>query len=74
MLWAALSAVIMSITGSGDDTFAFAVVTSNGKVAKSRRQMVAGGGKYERVIALGDPSSRSAGMSGTTRGPQARAP
>ena len=42
-----------------DDTFAFAILTSTGKVAKSRRQMVAGGGKYERVIALGDPASGS---------------
>jgi von Willebrand factor type A domain len=40
-----------------DGTFAFAILTSAGKVAKSRKQMVAGGGKYERVIAIGDPVS-----------------
>jgi hypothetical protein len=42
-----------------DDTFAFAILTSDGKVAKSRKQMVAGGGKYERVIAVDDPSGSS---------------
>ena len=45
-----------------DDDFAFAILTSTGKVAKSRKQMVAGGGKYERVIAVDDPS----GSSGTS--------
>lgn len=40
-----------------DGTFAFAILTSAGKVARSRKQMVAGGGKYERVIALADPAS-----------------
>ena len=40
-----------------DDKLAFAILTSAGRVAKSRKQMVAGGGKYERVIALGDPTS-----------------
>jgi hypothetical protein len=48
-----------------DSRFAFAILTSTGKVAKSRKQMVAGGGRYERVIALADPSSGTAGMSGT---------
>lgn len=47
-----------------DDTFAFAILTAQGKVAKSRKQMVAGGGKYERVIALADPTSGSAGFRG----------
>ncbi len=46
---------------AADDTFAFAILTSAGKVAKSRKQMVAGGGKYERVIALADPSSGTGG-------------
>lgn len=35
---------------------AFAILTSRGRVAPHRRKMVAGGGKYERVIALADPT------------------
>jgi hypothetical protein len=49
-----------------DDTFAFAILTSAGKVAKSRKQMVAGGGKYERVIALADPSGGTGSVSAKT--------
>jgi hypothetical protein len=53
-----------------DATFAFAVLTSAGKVAKSRKQMVAGGGKYERVIALADPTSGSGVVATTTAAPR----
>jgi hypothetical protein len=42
-----------------DGTFAFAILTSSGKVAPHRKKMVAGGGKYERVIAIADPSAAS---------------
>jgi hypothetical protein len=38
-----------------DETFAFAVVAKATKVAKARRQVIAGGGKYERIIAVPDP-------------------
>lgn len=36
-------------------TRSLAVLAATGKVAKSRRAVVAGGGRYERVIALPDP-------------------
>jgi hypothetical protein len=35
---------------------ALAVLASGGRVAKSRREVVAGGGRYERVIAVDDPT------------------
>jgi von Willebrand factor type A domain len=35
---------------------ALAVLASAGRIAKSRRDVVAGGGRYERVIALDDPT------------------
>ncbi len=34
---------------------AFAVLAASGRVAKSRRDVVAGGGRYERVIEVDDP-------------------
>jgi hypothetical protein len=40
---------------------ALAVLASAGRVAKSRREVVAGGGRYERVIALDDPKPSLAG-------------
>lgn len=42
-------------------TRSFAVLAAGGRVAKSRRDMVAGGGRYERVIALDDPKPGLAG-------------
>lgn len=41
-----------------DEERAFAVLTTDGKVATNRRAMVEGGGRYERVIALADPTPR----------------
>ncbi len=37
------------------ETYAFAVVARSSKVAKARRQVIAGGGKYERLVAVPDP-------------------
>ena len=38
-----------------DEGHAFVVLTSSGTVASSRRQMIAGGGPYTRMIELDDP-------------------
>src|SRR4029079_8436444 len=38
-----------------DDTHAFAVLTTIGKVAKNRRAMIAGGVPYTRMIEIDDP-------------------
>ena len=40
-----------------DATRAFAVLATQGRIAKSRRAMVEGGGRYERVVAIDDPAS-----------------
>lgn len=37
------------------ESYAFAVVARSTKVAKARRQVIAGGGKYERLISVPDP-------------------
>jgi hypothetical protein len=38
-----------------DDNHALAVLSRSGKIASSRRDMIGGGGRYERVVALADP-------------------
>lgn len=38
-------------------TASLAVLATIGRVARSRRQMVAGGGRYDRIIAVEDPAS-----------------
>lgn len=43
------------------DSRSLAVLAAAGRVAKSRREMVAGGGRYERVIAFDDPKPALAG-------------
>ena len=43
------------------DDLAYAVLSSQGKVAKSRRAMVQGGGPYERVTLADDPNPRGFG-------------
>ncbi|HEY5933001.1 MAG TPA: VIT domain-containing protein [Kofleriaceae bacterium] len=40
-----------------DESRAFAVLTQQGRIAKDRRAMVRGGGRYERVVAIPDPDS-----------------
>jgi hypothetical protein len=42
---------------SADESRAFAVLSPQGRIAKSRRAMVEGGGRYERVVAIPDPDS-----------------
>jgi len=51
---------------------ALAVLAGAGRIAKSRRDVVAGGGRYERVIALDAPKpSLGAGPAGPAVGPSA---
>jgi hypothetical protein len=51
---------------------ALAVLASTGRVAKSRRDVVAGGGRYERVIAFDDPKpSLAQVVPGPVAGPSA---
>lgn len=51
---------------------ALAVLASAGRVAKSRRDVVIGGGRYERVIAFEDPKpSLAAAVPGPAVGPSA---
>ncbi len=38
-----------------DDDRAFAVLASTGRIAKNRHAMIAGGGRYERMVAVADP-------------------
>ncbi|CAN5853418.1 hypothetical protein BH11MYX3_BH11MYX3_04520 [soil metagenome] len=44
---------------------AFAVLTTQGKVARSRLAMVRGGGPYERITSVDDPSTSAASVPGS---------
>jgi len=49
-----------------DAEHALAVLTTAGRVAKHRRAVVEGGGRYERVIAVADPTARLQALRTTT--------
>ncbi len=51
------------------DHLALAVLTATGKVARARRAMVKGGGPYERIVAVADPTDRSTGTQGAAGAP-----
>lgn len=51
---AALASLRLAHPTAGDE-YAFAVVARSTKIAKARRQVIAGGGKYERLVAITDP-------------------
>lgn len=51
------------------DDLSFAVLSTQGKVARNRIAMVKGGGPYERVTALPDPGGRRTSNSSTIKAP-----
>jgi hypothetical protein len=45
----------LAAVAAAENERSLVVLSSTGRIAKSRRQMIAGGGRFERMIALADP-------------------